>query len=143
MTLLAEWGKEETFVTAILDRFPSRIPDGRAFALARRVLLIRAGNGKDVDIALGGLPFEEEMVQRAVPVEFAPGLVLPCCTAEDLIILKAFAGRPRDWLDVETVILRQKDLDASYIQRHLGLLCDLKEDPDPLVRVKRLLEEKP
>lgn len=68
MVLLARWGEEEPYVEALLARFASRIPDGRAFALSRRVLLLLASNGKNVDIALGALPFEEEMVRRAPPV---------------------------------------------------------------------------
>jgi hypothetical protein len=143
MTLLTGWGEEEHYVTTILDRFEPRIPDGHAFALTRRVLLIRASNGKDVDIALGALPFEDGMVRRAAPVEFAPGLVLPCCTAEDLFIMKTFAARPRDWLDAESVVIRQAHLDTLYILEHLAELCKLKEAPDILDRAKSLLMEKP
>lgn len=143
MILLTGWGEEERYVTVILDRFASRVPDGHAFALARRVLLIRASNGKDVDIALGALPFEHSMVRRAAPVEFAPGLILPCCTAEDLFIMKAFAARPRDWLDAESIVIRQAHLDNGYILEHLTNLCELKEAPDILERATRLLTEKP
>lgn len=143
ITLLTGWGEEEGYVTAILERFESRIPDGHAFALARRVLLIRASNGKDVDIALGALPFEAGMVRRAVPVEFAPGLDLPCCTAEDLFVMKAFAARPRDWLDAESIVVRQGRLDGAYIIEHLTSLCELKAAPDILERAKRLLMEQP
>jgi hypothetical protein len=107
------------------------------------VLLVRASNGKDVDIVLSALPFETDMIQRAVRVEFAPGLLLPCCTAEDLFIMKAFAARPRDWLDIESVLVRQTSLDKNYILRHLTDLCVLKEAPDILERTKRLLMEKP
>jgi len=143
MTLLAGWGEEEIYVAAILERFQSRIPDGHAFAVNRRVLLIRASNGKDVDIALGALPFETDMVRRASPAEFAPGLFLRCCTAEDLFIMKAFAARPRDWLDAEGVAVRQRVLDREYILRHLADLCELKEAPDIFERAKRLLTETP
>lgn len=143
MTLLTGWGEEEAFVTAILDRFESRLPDGLAFALSRRVLLIRASNGRDVDISLGALPFETDMIRRATPVEFAPGVVLPCCTAEDLIIMKAFAARGRDWLDVESIVIRQKSLDSAYILAHLTDLCELKESPDILERAKALFVARP
>jgi len=143
MTLLTEWGEEEGYVAAILDRFESRIPDGHAFALSRRVLLIRASNGKDVDIALGALPFEAGMVRRATLLEFAPGLVMPCCTAEDLFVMKAFAARPRDWLDAESVVVRRQPLDVPYIIEHLAFLCELKEAPDILDRAKRLLMVEP
>ncbi|MBI5091270.1 MAG: hypothetical protein HZB26_02375 [Candidatus Hydrogenedentes bacterium] len=145
ITLLSGWGDEENYVTAILDHFQPRIADGRAFALSSRVLLIRASNGKDVDIALGALEFEATMVRRALaaPVEFAPGLVLPCCTAEDLFVMKAFAARPRDWLDAEGIVTRQPVLDKEYILEHLTLLCELKEAPEILERAACLLGEKP
>lgn len=138
--LLTGWGEEAPFVDAILDRFESRIPDGRAFALENRVLLIRASNGTAVDIALGALPFEAEMVRRALPIEFAPGIRIPCCTAEDLFIMKAFAGRPRDWLDAESVVARRSEMDKAYILEQLAALCELKQDPETLERARRLLE---
>ena len=143
MTLLTGWGGEEPYVAALLERFESRIPDGHAFALDRRVLLIRASNGTDVDIALGALPFEVAMVRRAAPTEFAPGLVLPCCTAEDLVVMKAFSGRQRDWLDAESVVIRQTYLDKDYILEHLAELCQLKEAPEIFERAQRLLEDRP
>ena len=140
-TLVSGWGNEEPYVSAILERFESRLPDAHAFALSRRVLLVRASNGKDVDVALGALPFEVEMVRRAVPVEFAPGKKMPCCTAEDLFTMKAFSGRPRDWLDAESVMVRQTNLDSKYILRHLTDLCALKDDRETVDRVTRILLE--
>lgn len=139
LTLLAGWGEEERFARAILWRFASRIPDGLTFAVERRVLLLRSSGGKDVDVSLGALPFEAQMVQRAVPVEFAPGCTLPCCTAEDLFVMKAFAARPRDWLDAEGVLQRQAGLDSGYILGHLRELCDLKGDPEIFRRAEALL----
>ena len=99
IALLTGWGGEEAHIDALLDRFASRIEDGHPFAVARRVLLLRASNGRDVDVTLGALPFEEEMMARSTAVEFAPGVVLPCCAAEALLVMKLFAARPRDWAD--------------------------------------------
>jgi hypothetical protein len=143
LTLLTGWGEEVSFATTILDRFESRVPGGLEFAVSRRVILIRATNGKDIDIAFGALPFEIGMVRQAVQIEFVPGITLPCCTAEDLIVMKAFASRVRDWLDVEGILIRQKKLDKRYIMDRLTELCELKDDPDILERVKRLLAESP
>ncbi|MFP4500377.1 MAG: hypothetical protein ACLFTT_05205 [Candidatus Hydrogenedentota bacterium] len=144
MTLLTGWGEEEPYVRALLEAFEPRMPGAREFAISRRVLLIRASNGKDVDIALGALPFEEEMVQRAVNIGFGPGVVLPCCMPEDLFVMKAFADRPRDWTDAEGIAVRQKGtLDKAYILRHLAALSALKDSPDILARARRLLEEHP
>jgi hypothetical protein len=139
LTLLADWGDEEQYVRVILEHFPSRIADAHAFARDRRVLLIQASNGKDVDIVLGALPFEVDMVRRAVPVEFAPGVLLPCCTAEDLFVMKAFAARPRDWADAESIAARQEFLDKDYIMVHLSELCALKEAPEIVDQAKRIL----
>jgi hypothetical protein len=141
-TLVTGWGEEEPYVTALLQRFESRIPDAHTFALARRVLLVRASNGKDIDIALGALPFEVDMVCRAVPVEFSPGVSMRCCTAEDLFVMKAFAGRSRDWLDAESVAARQANLDSKYIARHLTDLCALRDDRETLGRAKHILQER-
>jgi hypothetical protein len=48
-------------------------------------------------------------------------------------VLKAFAARPKDWIDLEGVIVRQAGhLDWSYITQQLGPLAELKEAPDLL-----------
>ena len=69
IALLTGWGGEEAYIDALLDRFASRIEDGRPFAVAHRVLLLRASNGRDVDVTLGARPFEEEMMARSTAVE--------------------------------------------------------------------------
>ncbi|MCL4216550.1 MAG: nucleotidyl transferase AbiEii/AbiGii toxin family protein [Candidatus Hydrogenedentes bacterium] len=142
-TLMTGWGEEERFVTALLDRFRSRISDAHAFAVDRRVLIIEASNKVPVDISLGALPFETEMVRRATPVEFAPGLKLPCCTPEDLFVMKVFAGRTRDWLDAQSVAVRQKQLNRTYILTHLTSLLELSGNSGDLDRARQLLEDGP
>jgi hypothetical protein len=143
LTLLTGFGEEDRYVTTLLEAFESRIRDGRQFALTRRVLLLKASNGKPLDISLGALPFEVSMMRRAVQVAFCPGLKLPCCTAEDLFVMKAFASRPRDWLDAESIVVRQGRLDRHYILEQLRALCDLKEAPEIVERAKLLLETSP
>lgn len=82
------------------------------------------------------------MIDRARIVEFDEGIRIPCCTAEDLFIMKTFAGRPRDWADAETIYARQS-LDLKYVYRHLSELCELKGAPEILERVKRMSGKKP
>lgn len=139
LTVLVDFSDEERYVAALLAAFEARVPNAFQFALTRRVVLLRSAGGKDVDVALGALPFEVDMVRRAVPHEFAPGVVLPCCTAEDLFVMKAFAARPKDWVDAENVAIRQPHLNVKYILSHLGPLCDLKEAPEIVVRAKKIL----
>jgi hypothetical protein len=138
LTLLTGFGGEEPFVRKLLEHFDARIADAANFALTRRVLLVRARSGVGLDIALGGLPFEDSVVARSSLFAFPAGTVLRTCSAEDLVVLKAFAARGKDWLDVEGVIIRQTGmLDWSYIRRQLQPLAELKEAPEIMEELER------
>jgi hypothetical protein len=133
LTLLTGFGGEDRFVAALVARFEPRIDDAAAFALANRVLLLRARSGVGLDIALGGLPFEETAVERSSPFRFPPDVSLRTCSAEDLIVLKAFADRPKDWVDVDGIIIRQAGrIDWTYVGRQLAPLAELKGAPEIL-----------
>lgn len=63
------------------------------------------------------------------------------CSAEDLIVHKAFAGRERDWLDVEGIVIRQgEDLDRDLVLRELAPLAELKGNYDATDRLRALFE---
>ena len=142
VNLFAGFGKEESYVDAILERFAGRIEDSRRFGIENRVVLCRASNSVPVDVALAGIPFEERMVSRATTFEFSPGAVLLTASAEDMIVLKSFAGRDRDWADVEGILVRQgPGLDWSQIRDELVPLCRLKDSLDDVDRLERLREE--
>lgn len=141
LTVLTPFGGESEFVEALLEGFRARRGDARDFALRNRVLLLEADNGIPLDIALGALPFEERAVDRASDYAVGPDTALFTCGAEDLIVLKAFAGRDRDWLDIEGIALRQAgQLDRALIDRELAPLLELKEDSESAGRLQRLLE---
>ncbi len=142
LTLFTGFGDEEIYVDEMLDHFPMRTPKAREMALRQRVLLIRASNGKDVDVALGGFPFEKAMIRRSTLFQFSTGVTLPTCSAEDLFVLKVFAGRGKDLHDAETIAIRQK-LDHRRILRQLKPLCDLKETPEAVEYARRILEKHP
>ncbi len=144
VTLLTGLGAEETFVDELLSNYSARIPDPRSFALEHRVLLLQSSGGIGIDISLGMIPFEERTVARASRYEFLPGVSLLTCSAEDLIVLKAFADRGQDWLDVEGVLIRQKGLlDWDYIFAELTPLVHLKEAPDILTHLQQLRRKLP
>lgn len=139
VTLLTGFGDEERYINELLSRFEPRRADAAAFAVQYRVLLFRASNGTGVDLSLGGSPFEERVVERATPFECAPGVPLVTCSAEDIVVLKAFAGRPQDWVDVEGVLARQRGhLDWGYIDEQLAPLCELKGEPEIVGRLAHL-----
>jgi hypothetical protein len=142
MTLLTGLGNEEDYIRELLAAFEPRRPDVADFALRNRVLLLNASNGTPVDLALAGFPFEEIVVSRATPFEFAPGVSLVTCSAEDLVVLKAFASRAQDWVDVEGILIRQWDgLDWTYIQERLAPLAELKDEPEIVERLTALRDK--
>ena len=106
------------------------------------MLLLYGFSDVPLDVALGAMPFEERCIERASSFDIGNGQALLTCSAEDLIVFKAFAGRDRDWLDIETIILRQQNgLEIETIRRELIPLLELKEDPDTETRLQRLLME--
>jgi hypothetical protein len=142
LTILAGFGGEGEVIEALVSAFRPRRADAAEFALHSRVVLIAATNGVPIDVSLGGLPFEEEMIERASPFEYLPGVAIMTASAEDMIILKAFAGRDKDWADVATIITRQaKRLDWTLILAELAPLCELKDSPETMTRLQRLREE--
>lgn len=137
LTVLAGFGAEEPVVNGLFDRFEARIDDARQFALHNRVALLRAVNGVPIDVALGALDFEQRAVERASLWDVKEAQLLTCC-AEDLIVHKAFAGRDRDWLDVEGIVIRQGEyLDSGLVLRELAPLAALKDD-DTIDRLQAL-----
>ncbi|MCX6996154.1 MAG: hypothetical protein NTV49_03500, partial [Kiritimatiellaeota bacterium] len=96
-----------------------------------------------VEVSFGALRFEMDMLERATPFEFVAGYVLLTCSAEDLFVMKAFAGRPQDWLDIRGIAVKQGGtLNKRYILKHLTELCALKETPEIVDQARRLLEGK-
>lgn len=68
-----------------------------------------------VDFVFSTTPFERQAIDRAQLVTMED-VAVPFATAEDLIIHKLFAGRPRDWEDAIGVVQRQESrLDWTYI----------------------------
>jgi hypothetical protein len=142
VTLLTGFSDESRYVAALMAAFQPRRDDAAEFARLYRVLLLQASSGVGLDIALGGLPFEESAVDRSSLFVFPPDVSLRTCSAEDLLVFKAFADRPKDWVDVDGVIIRQSgQIDWDYVHHHLAPLAELKEAPEILRRLDERRQE--
>lgn len=137
-SVLTGFADEERIATALLDEFPGRLTNSLEHAIRFRVLLLEVDR-VGIDIGFAGFPYEEAAIARATMEEISPGLRLPIASAEDLIIMKAFASRPQDWVDVQGIIVRQgAALDWEWIWENLGPLAELKEDPDILPMLEKM-----
>ena len=139
LTILTGFGPEAQYIEELCSAFAGRFPDAADFARRNRTLLLQSERGIPIDITLGALPFEGRVIERATFYQFLPEANLNTCSAEDLVILKAFADRPRDWSDIEGVILRNGcHLAWETVETELPPLCEAKEAHHILPRLSSL-----
>lgn len=139
LTVLLPRGSEEATLRELVAAFPARIEDAVAFALEHRVLPVNVQGGSEADISLGLPGYEEHVIARAVPYDLGNGREVRLCSAEDLIIHKALAGRPQDVLDIEGIVARQGTaLDVIYVRRWLEELARVADDPEVSARFERI-----
>ena len=117
--------------------------DALDFARANLVLLVQhEPSGINVDLSLGQLPFEQEMLQRAEPRDVG-GIEIPLPTPEDLIITKAVAHRPRDMADIEGILDVNPKVDRRRIRRWMRQFAEALEMPELLDDLEELLARRP
>jgi hypothetical protein len=86
------------------------------FAKKSRVLLLRhSASGASIDISLGVLPFEEEVVASS-KVHDVGMLSVRLPTPEDFIIMKAIAHRPKDLIDIQSIVDAHPILEVDRIR---------------------------
>ena len=97
--------------------------------------------GMRVDFIFSTTTYEAEAVARAQRVSVG-GTSVPFATAEDLVIHKLFASRPRDLEDVEGIVRRKgATLDWAYLERwaaEFALVPGREGMPAALARLKAL-----
>ena len=142
LTIFTNFVKEEDFIAKLLAQYKTRIDNPVEFALMNRVVLLESKNKLGIDISLAGWPYEKELIERATYYSFFKNTSLLTCSAEDLIIMKAFANRPKDWGDVESIIIKQAGkLDIDHIFKYLTGLANVKEEPEILDTLNNMLKK--
>jgi predicted nucleotidyltransferase len=117
------------------------VPDPITYAEQNRVFVLRhEKSGIDVDLSIGGLPFEIEAFRRARRVKINR-LTIRIATVEDLIIMKAVANRRQDQSDIAQLMDDAESLDYEYIRFHLDDIAAILELPDLYTTIDGLLRE--
>ncbi len=97
--------------------FVPRRSDAINFAHTTRVLLVRhEPSDVDIDVVFTALPFEDEVIARVRFIKIR-NVRIPLATPEDLIIMKAVAGRARDIADIEALVTANPTLDRHRVRR--------------------------
>ena len=134
--------KTDQFLKHAVDRFHPRIADAVSFAKENRVLLLETSDGTPADIALGIPGYEEEALKRAVTGSINGSPPFRLISAEDLIIHKILASRPRDLEDAELILVRQHQrIDMGYVTKWLEAFGAIVENRDLLAELEEVLRK--
>jgi len=123
--------------TALHTAFPIR-----ARTQGPQDALITAVNvdGVIVDFIFAVLGYDELVIERAVERDLG-GWSAWICSAEDLIIQKASAGRGKDWPDIEALLIEQYGkLDYAYIEDWLQQFAEALENPELLTEYDKIVQ---
>jgi hypothetical protein len=125
----------------------ARVENPLEFAQRTRVLLLKSADGVGIDIVLAGLPFEARVIERSSPWEIDDDTTLRTCSAEDLLVMKCFAARDKDWADVTGILERQGGrLDLELVREELQPLAEAKQEPEILeqlaLRIARIIGDR-
>jgi hypothetical protein len=116
-----------------------RVPDVFDFARDTRMLLMQhTPSGTSIDISLGMLDFEKEMIKRAKIIKHLD-LKIPVANSEDLIILKIIAQRPQDLADVANILDNQDEIDLARVRQTVDEFSAALDRPDMMDDLERLL----
>ncbi len=83
----------------------------------------------DIDIFLAESEFQSSILRRKIQVD-VEGRLIWLVAAEDLILLKLIASRPRDLIDISDILFIQGELDQGYMRkwsRSLGIERQLEK----------------
>ncbi len=123
------------------ENIEPRVQNIQEFAKKNRVLLLEHSPTKvEIDISLGIMPFEEELVERGSKKSFSD-LSVHLPTPEDLIIMKAVAHRPKDLEDIRTIVDNNPNLDHARIEKWVKEFAEILEMPDLWGQIEEILKK--
>jgi hypothetical protein len=82
--------------------FRLRVSDRDFVARTRVMPFVHEATGLPLDVVLAGPGLEDQFLERAV-VRDIDGVRVPVASAEDLVVMKVLAGRPKDQEDVVAI----------------------------------------
>jgi Nucleotidyl transferase of unknown function (DUF2204) len=119
-----------------------RIDQAVAFARRSRVLLLKhAQSDIAIDVILGGLPFEQEAVDRA-RAHLLGDITIRLPRVEDLIIMKVIAHRDKDMQDVEGLLDAHPQVNFDEIRQYVSEFAAATSMSELIEDFERLLQRR-
>lgn len=119
-----------------------RIDQAVDFARRSRVLLLKhAQSDIAIDVILGGLPFEQEAVDRA-RAHRVGDITVRLPRVEDLIIMKVIAHRDKDMQDVEGLLDAHPEVNFDEIRQYVSEFAAATSMSELIEDFERLLQRR-
>ena len=119
-----------------------RIENATEFARTSRVVLLKhVISNTNIDVSLGVLPFEQEIVERSIVHQVDAALQIRLPTPEDLIILKAVAHRAKDLEDIRILADKYTNLDIPRIKKWVKQFAEVLEMPSLWNDIAEIFQE--
>jgi len=105
-----------------IQDFQLRVTDDSFVEQTRVLPLLHMPTSIPVDVVLAGPGIEDLFFEGATPTDIE-GVLVPVARAEDLVVMKILAGRPKDLEDVAAILsARGNDFDQQRSRHLLELL---------------------
>ncbi len=115
--------------TLAKKRIVPRIDDAERFASESLVLLLRhQPTGVELDVTMAWTDFEHEAITASSIAAFG-AVKAPMAQAEDLVVFKAIAGRPKDIDDATSLLELYPEMDRARLRERVSRLAALSEEP--------------
>lgn len=132
LAILPEADWENALSNAAGHGILPRIENPLEFARRSRVLLMRhAQSGIDIDLTFGRLPFEQTAIDNS-EIHIIGALRVRLPRVEDLLIMKAVAGRPKDLQDIEGLLAAHPEADVVAVRQWVREFATAMTMPDML-----------
>ncbi len=130
---------ESLLASAASAGLVSRIDSPLEFATQARILLLKHQDSDvSIDLSLGALPFEKEMIERSQTIAVG-ALRLRVANPEDLIISKAVPMRPQDLADIDKLLTYYPTVDFARIRAVVAEFQLLLDRPEYIQILEELL----
>jgi hypothetical protein len=132
---------ESIFGALARHKIGPRVDQAMEFARMHQVFLARhEPTGTPIDLNLAYLDFEDEAIQSSDEIDYAD-VRIPVARAEDLIVYKIIAFRPRDIDDAEKLLnLHGRVIQIVRVRRLVQQFCEVLEETNRLETLDRLLK---
>ena len=139
LALLAESDWARAIDVAAHHGIVPRIENPLDFARRSRVLLMtHEASGIDMDIAFSSLSFEQTAIEMS-EVHDVGGLRVHLPRIEDLLVMKAVAGRPKDLQDIEGLLAAHPNAKIAVARQWIREFAIAMSMPDILDEFDKLV----